>query len=108
MEHQKARGLLERAGLLLELEQQMRGARRGTAAYFPPFVHVIVHVEDEEGDTGWAGRMHAMKAILEKLAREQQAEHRQRREEAQTIKDELAALRSNVNGLHGSGSQIKP
>jgi len=70
MEFQDPRGLLERARLLLELEQQMSPRERNNNKYFPPFVHVIKRVEEEEedGDTlQWNGRMAAIKAQAKTL-----------------------------------------
>ena len=62
---------------------------------------------EEGAESGWQGRMHAMKVVLDKMAGEQKAESRARREDAKAFKEELAALHADVKALR-SHAATKP
>ena len=76
MEHQRPRGLLERARLLGEIEEQMSRRERESKSNFPGCVHVLIRKEEaeEESDAAqWSGRMAAIKAQVKMLQAEVQA-----------------------------------
>ena len=85
MEHQRPRALLERAQLLLEIERGMSAAQRRNKAFFPAYVHAIILDESDENEYGWAGRMHAMRQMLDKMHNAQQAESKERHSEINAV-----------------------
>jgi len=65
----KARGLLQRARILLEMQDSMSDEQLADETLFPAWLHVISRVEDVGSPDIWSGRLHAIKehiTIMEK------------------------------------------
>lgn len=60
-EKSKARGLLMRARILLEMQDSMTDEMLADEVMFPKWLHVIMRVEDVGSADIWSGRLHAIK-----------------------------------------------
>ena len=65
----KARGLLMRARLLLEMQDTMPQERLHDEKLFPRWLHVVMRVEDVGNTDIWSGRLHAIKEHISAVSK---------------------------------------
>jgi len=63
----KARSLLQRAQLLLEMEEVMSEQELEDPKLFPAWCHVLTRAEDDNGVDAWSGRLHAIKEQVTRI-----------------------------------------